>query len=68
MDKRQKLRTLVESMDASQLSMLSEELASRRDPKADGIDLDDITADRMRDPAFAAAVRAELDAVLKGQR
>lgn len=66
-------RDLLSSLDPAQLRELATEmtnLASARQEAATtpevpaGIDLMDITPDRMRDPQFAAQVRAELNAVL----
>jgi hypothetical protein len=68
MDKRTRIRALVQGMDNEQLSMLSEELAAEAGGRRPQIDTDDITVERLKDPQFAAQVRAELDAVLKGIR
>jgi hypothetical protein len=68
MDTRAKLRTLVESMDGEQLGALAEELATALDRRRPRISTDDITVERLKDPQFAAEVRAELEAVLKGMR
>ena len=68
METRAKLRTLVESMDGTQLSVLAEELTTALDLRRPRISTDDITVERLKDPQFAAEVRAELEAVLKGMR
>jgi len=63
---KEKFRTLVESMDDAQLGALAEELATALDGRRRRITTEDITPERLKDPAFAAEVRAELEAVLKG--
>ena len=68
MDMNTKFRDLVQGMDDAQLGALAGEVASALDGRRRRIMTEDITADRLRDPAFAAEVRAELDAVLKGIR
>jgi len=68
MDTRAKFRTLLESMDGAQLGALAEELTTALDGRRPRISMDDITVERLKDPQFAAEVRAELEAVLKGMR
>ena len=68
MDTKAKFRALVEGMDDAELGALAEELGAALDGKRKRIAVEDITVDRLRDPQFAAEVRAELDAVLKGMR
>ena len=68
MDTKAKFRALVEGMDDAQLGALAEELGAALDGRRKRIAVEDITVDRLRDPQFAAEVRAELDAVLKGMR
>ena len=68
MDTKAKFRTLVQEMDNAQLSALAEEVAVALDGRRKRIDIEDITVDRLKDPQFAAEVRAELDAALKGMR
>jgi len=68
MDTKAKFRTLVEGMDDTQLGSLAEEVSTALDERRRRISLEDITADRLKDPAFAAEVRAELDAALKSMR
>ena len=68
MDTRTRVRALVQGMDNEQLGMLSEELAAEAEGRRPRIDTDDITIERLKDPQFAAQVRAEVDAVLKGMR
>lgn len=68
MDTKAKFRSLVEEMDDEQLGALAEELSTALDGRRKRITTEDITIDRLKDPAFAAEVRAELEAVLKGLR
>ena len=69
METREKLRGLIDSMDEDQRSILAQELAAALDTRrASRVNVEDITVDRMRDPAFAAEVRAEVEAALKGLR
>ena len=68
MDTKTKFRSLVEGMDDVQLGVMAEELAAALDSRRKRITTEDITIDRLTDPAFAAEVRAELEAVLKGMR
>jgi hypothetical protein len=65
MDTRERVRALLESMDDEQWGILSEELAVASRDRRGGVNLEDITPERLRDPEFAAAVRSELNAVLK---
>ena len=67
MDMNGKFRELVQGMDDTQLGALAGEVASALSGRR-RINMEDITADRLKDPVFAAEVRAELDAVLKGMR
>jgi len=66
MDTKEKFRSLVESMDDTQLGLLAEELATTLEGRRRRVMTEDITVERLKDPAFAAEVRAELEAVLKG--
>ena len=68
MDTKTKLRDLVQGMDDAELGALAEELAAAVDGRRRKITTEDITIDRLKDPVFAAEVRAELDAVLKELR
>jgi len=65
---KEQFRTLVESMDDAQLGELAGELAVALEGRRRKITTEDITPERLKDPAFAAEVRAELEAVLKGMR
>ena len=68
MDTKTKFRSLVQEMDDVQLGVMAEELAAALDVRRKRITTEDITIDRLKDPAFAAEVRAEIEAVLKGIR
>jgi hypothetical protein len=68
MDTKTKFRSLVEGMDDTQLGVMAGEVAAALDSRRKRITTEDITIDRLKDPAFAADVRAELEAVLKGMR
>jgi len=62
---RDKIRTLLDSMDEGQRKMLSEELQGTAKP---AFSIEDITVDRLRDREFSAALRAEVVEALKGLR
>jgi hypothetical protein len=68
MDMNAKFRDLVQGMDDTQLGALAGEVASALDGRRRRITTEEITAERLKDPLFAAEVRAELEAVLKGMR
>ena len=68
MDTKTKFRALIQEMDNEQLGALGEEVAAAMDGRRKRIAIEDITIDRLKDPQFAAEVRAELDAALKGIR
>ena len=68
MDSKERIRALVQSMDEAQLGTLGEELASALEGRRRGVAMEDITVERLKDPQFAAEVRAELESVLKGMR
>lgn len=75
MEIRNKLRGLVESLNAEQLAILAEEVSAMRAPqpgaaaqKPAGVAIEEITVARMQDPEFAARVRDEVNAALRGER
>ena len=68
MDTNEKFRALLQEMDDSQLGALGQEVAQALDGRRKRISIEEITVDRLKDPQFAADVRAELDAALKGMR
>ena len=67
METRQKIRELLENMDGAQRQALAEELASMTRAGRSGVAMEDITAAKLRDPEFAARVRAEIDSALRGE-
>ncbi len=77
MEIRNKLRGLVESLSAEQIAILVEEVAAIRGggqnpaqqpPKPSGVAIEEITVAKMQDPDFAARVREEVNAALRGER
>ena len=68
MDTKTKFRALIQEMDDEQLGALGQEVAVAMDGRRKRIALEDITIEKLKDPQFAAEVRAELDAALKGMR
>ena len=68
MDTKTKFRALIQEMDDEQLGALGQEVAVAMDGRRRRIALEDITIEKLKDPQFAAEVRAELDAALKGMR
>jgi len=76
MEIRSKLRGLVESLSAEQVAILAEEVAAVRGAVArppveaapTGVAIEEITVAKMQDPAFAARVREEVNAALRGER
>ena len=65
MDIRDKFRGLAEGLDDAQLAALAEETASVVESRRHKVALEDITAERLRDPQFALQVRQEIEAALK---
>ena len=73
MEMRSKLRGLVESLSAEQVAILAEEVAAiqgggHQQLKPEGVALEEITVAKMQNPAFAARVREEVNAALRGER
>ena len=68
MDSKVKMRSLVQGMDDAALGELAGEVASEMSMRRRGIDVEEITVERLRDPQFRAEVRAELEAALKSRR
>lgn len=63
-----KIRELIESMDAASRETLARELAAISAPApVTTVGLDEITAERLADSTFAARVRAEIQAALRGE-
>lgn len=67
METRQKIRELIESMNGEQRQLLTEELKSMVQAARPRVAMEDITAAKLRDPEFAARVRAEIDSALRGE-
>ncbi len=75
MEIRNKLRGLIESLSAEQVAILAEEVAAYQAEapalqaaRPIGVMLEEITVAKMQDPAFAAKVREEVNAALRGER
>ena len=67
MDSKVKIRNLVQGMDDAALGELASEVASEMSSRRKGIEVEDITVERLRDPQFRAEVRAELESILKSR-
>ena len=67
MDTRQKIRELLDTMDPASRGVLGEELANINRPAPSSVGLDDITIERLADTTFAARVRQEIQAALRGE-
>lgn len=67
MDTNRKIRELLESMDAAGREALARELAAMSAPATPRVGLEEITAERLEDSSFAARVRAEIQAALRGE-
>jgi hypothetical protein len=65
------VREFLASLSASGREVLNEEFSQGAHPAAEpvrpGISLDDITPQRLKDADFAARVRAELQAAMRGE-
>ncbi len=67
MENRTKIRELIESMNAEQRQVLNEELQSMNTEARPRVALEEITADRLRDPEFSARLRGEINAAIRGE-
>lgn len=68
METNSKIRELLESMDAAGREALTLELAAMSArPASASVALDEITVERIADSTFAARVRAEIQAALRGE-
>lgn len=67
MENRTKIRELIESMNTEQRQVLSEELRSINAEARPRVSLEEITADRLRDPEFSARLRGEINAAIRGE-
>jgi|GEM_PF-4875384 len=64
MDTQAKIRELIAGLSDSQKALIAAELAP---PAPARRNLEDITPDKLRDPATAAQIRADIVAALKGE-
>ena len=55
---------VLKTMNDDQLRVLARDAAAELRERSRKVNLDEITADRMRDPDFAAQVRAEVEMAL----
>jgi hypothetical protein len=60
-----KMTELLKTLDDQQLQMLAREAQVEMRERSRKVDLADITPEKMRDPEFAAQVRAEVDRALR---
>jgi hypothetical protein len=60
-----KMAELLKTLDDQQLQILATEAQLEIRERSRKVDLADITPDKMRDPEFAAQVRAEVDRALR---
>lgn len=67
METRQKIRELLEAMDGGQRQVVAEELRAMNVAQRPRVAMEEITPARLQDPEFAARVRAEIDAALRGE-
>jgi endo-1,4-beta-mannosidase len=65
MDVNQQMRSLVENLDTQHLASLGQEIARILEERRPKVSTEEITPSRMRDPEFAARVRAEVESALK---
>jgi len=57
--------TLVYGMNDSELNVLAEKISSIREGRQSSISLEDITAERLRDPHFKASVLSVIERATK---
>ena len=67
METRQKIRELLVAMDATQRQVVAEELPAMNVAQRPRVAMEEITPARLQDREFAARVRAEIDAALRGE-
>ncbi len=61
----QPIDEMIRGLDDQQLQLLASEANKELRERSRRIDINEITAERMLDPKFAAAVRAEVDRTLR---
>lgn len=59
------IHDLIQGLDDQQLEMLAGEATRAMRDRSRKIDINEITAEKMLDPKFAAAVRAEVERTLR---
>ncbi|MCC7233975.1 MAG: hypothetical protein IT163_01650 [Bryobacterales bacterium] len=59
------IEEMIRGLDDRQLEVLASEAGRALRERSRKIDINEITAERMRDPHFAAAVRAEVERTLR---
>jgi len=59
------IHDLIQGLDDQQLEMLAGEATRALRDRSRKIDINEITAEKMLDPKFAAAVRAEVERTLR---
>ncbi|MDX2180399.1 MAG: hypothetical protein SFV18_12465 [Bryobacteraceae bacterium] len=64
MDTQTKIREMIAGLSDAQKALIAQELTP---PAAARRNLEDITPDKLRDPAMAAQIRADIVAALKGE-
>jgi hypothetical protein len=64
----EQFKSLVRDLNDQQLTDLARHVQLALEERRPKVNVEDITVARMRDPEFAARVRAEVDLALKGFR
>lgn len=67
METKTKIRELIESMSFDERRILNEELTSINAATRQGVALEEITVDKLRNPEFSARVREEINAAIRGE-
>lgn len=64
----EQFKALVQGLNDQQLADLAQHVSVALEERRPKVNVEEITVARMRDPEFAARVRAEVDLALKGFR
>ena len=64
----EQFKSLVRGLNDQQLAELAQHVGAALEDRRPKVNVEEITVARMRDPEFAARVRAEVDLALKGFR
>lgn len=64
----EQFKALVQGLNDQQLGDLAQQVSVALEERRPKVNVEEITVARMRDPEFAARVRAEVDLALKGFR